>query len=156
MSTNTFSYAGGLISGVQQYQNQLGIQQVQQQQTQMQQQSMLGQARASQDQAISQAQLSQLQQQYSQLALSIGGQSAAQANQPIKTEVKKETRSMFGFKYVREYLDRHKETVMTVGVILFIDYFFLKGALRQRIQRSAERLLSNVEEKLHADQGKAE
>lgn len=58
----------------------------------------------------------------------------------------KEKKSMFG--YTKEYFEKHKETVMTISVVLLIDHFFLHGALRERIRSLLEGVLSSMETRL--------
>lgn len=59
---------------------------------------------------------------------------------------KQEKKSMFG--YTKEYFEKHKETVMTVSVVLLIDHFFLHGALRERIRSLLEGILKSAEQRL--------
>ncbi len=63
----------------------------------------------------------------------------------IKT-IKPKEKHMFGF--AKEYLEKHKDTVMTVLVALFIDHFFLGGALREKIKGITEGILDSAQKKL--------
>jgi hypothetical protein len=49
---------------------------------------------------------------------------------------------------VKEYLNKHRDTVMTLGFALLVDHFVLNGALRERIRRVVEALLTKVEKAL--------
>lgn len=66
--------------------------------------------------------------------------------QLAKPFLKTKEKHMFGF--AKEYLDRHKDTVMTVLVALFVDHFFLGGALRGKIKAITESVLDNAQKKL--------
>lgn len=57
----------------------------------------------------------------------------------VKTKEKKEKNM------IREYLNKHRDTVFTLTFALLIDQFVLGGALRQRIQRVVEAALSRIE-----------
>lgn len=59
----------------------------------------------------------------------------------------KEKKKMFGF--AKEYMERHKDTVMTVVFVLIVDYFFLGGALRHKIKSIAENALDTAQKKLN-------
>lgn len=65
-----------------------------------------------------------------------------QKNLTTKTKEK----HMFGF--AKEYLEKHKDTAMTVLVALFIDHFFLGGALREKIKGITEGILDSAQKKL--------
>ncbi len=58
----------------------------------------------------------------------------------------KEKKTMFGL--AKEYAEKHKDSIMTVIVVLLVDYFFLGGALRQKIKAIAEGALDGVQKKL--------
>lgn len=58
----------------------------------------------------------------------------------------KKGKHMFGF--AKEYLERHKDSVMTVIMVLIVDHFFLGGALRSKIKAVAESVLDNAQKKL--------
>jgi hypothetical protein len=69
------------------------------------------------------------------------------AGQAMAVETKKvEEKNMFG--YAKTYLEKHKDTVMTVSFVLLVDHFFLGGALRERIKSLLEGVLDTAQKKL--------
>ncbi len=70
-----------------------------------------------------------------------------QLSKPTLPTVKtKEKKSMFSF--AKDYTEKHKDSIMTIVVVLLVDYFFLGGALRQKIKSIAEGALDNAQRKL--------
>jgi hypothetical protein len=49
---------------------------------------------------------------------------------------------------VREYLNKHRDVIFTLGCALLVDHFILGGALRTRIQKVVEAALARVEKAL--------
>lgn len=61
---------------------------------------------------------------------------------------KKETK-MLG--KVKEYIEEHKNIIFTLGLVILVDHFLFKGALRERIKTSIEGVLKKVEEQFHKE-----
>ena len=51
-------------------------------------------------------------------------------------------------KSLKEYFEKHKEVIFTVGIVVLIDHFFLNGAFRERLKGLVEKLLTRTEAKL--------
>ncbi len=58
------------------------------------------------------------------------------------------------FTYLKEYFHRNRDTIITIVGVVLIDHFFLRGALRQKIQSVLEKVLSAVEHKLSPSEAK--
>jgi hypothetical protein len=62
---------------------------------------------------------------------------------------KKENKKMLD--NVKGYIEKHKDILFTLGLIILIDHFMFNGALRTRIQSSIEGVLKTVEDRFHKD-----
>ena len=49
---------------------------------------------------------------------------------------------------LKNFFNKHQDIILTVGLVLLVDYFLFNGALRARIQATIEKVLGNVEKKL--------
>lgn len=56
--------------------------------------------------------------------------------------------------YIKNYFNKHQESIMTIVFIILIDHFVFKGAFRGRIQKSVEGMLGNVEKQLGVSNAK--
>jgi hypothetical protein len=63
------------------------------------------------------------------------------------TPEKRKEKGMFG--KVKEYIDEHKNIIFTLGLVILVDHFLFRGALKERIKNSIEGVLTKVEEKFH-------
>lgn len=79
---------------------------------------------------------------YGYAAISALGESS-KINEP--KQPKKEKKML---ENVKGYVDKHRDIIFTIGLVVLIDHFMFKGALRQRIQGSIEGVLKKVEEKI--------
>lgn len=52
---------------------------------------------------------------------------------------------------VKGYFEKHKDVILTLGIVILVDHFLFKGALRNRIQSTVEGCLSKVEKALHKE-----
>lgn len=52
---------------------------------------------------------------------------------------------------VKSYIDEHKNIIFTLGLVILVDHFLFKGALRERIKTSIEGVLTKVENKFHKE-----
>ncbi len=68
---------------------------------------------------------------------------------PPQTPKKKEEKKMLG--KIKEYVDEHKNIIFTLGLIILVDHFLFKGALKERIKTSIEGVLKKVEDKFHKE-----
>ena len=66
-----------------------------------------------------------------------------------KTQQKKEITTMDNLK---KYLDKHSDKLFTVMIVVILDHFFLRGALRSRIEKLAEGLMAKVEKDIGGDE----
>ena len=64
------------------------------------------------------------------------------------TTIKKENKKMLD--NVKGYVEKHKDIIFTLGLIILVDHFLFKGALRSRVKDSIEGVLKNVENKIQA------
>jgi len=46
---------------------------------------------------------------------------------------------------IKEYLNKHRDLIFTVCVVLLIDHFFLGGSLRERVKSLVNKLLDKTE-----------
>jgi hypothetical protein len=53
---------------------------------------------------------------------------------------------------VKGYIEKHKDTLFTLALIILIDQFLFKGALREKIQSSMGKVLEKVEGTLHKEE----
>lgn len=86
-----------------------------------------------------------LQQQQMQSQHAFYQQALAQTGQyfpQLEAVKKKEAKKM---SMVREYINKHRDVIFTLGVALLVDHFILNGALRHRIQRVIEAALAKIE-----------
>lgn len=51
----------------------------------------------------------------------------------------------------RIYLDKHRDTIFTVALVFLADHYILKGALKERLRRLLEGLLTRAENSLHKE-----
>jgi hypothetical protein len=52
---------------------------------------------------------------------------------------------------VKGYVEKHKDMLFTLGLVILVDHFLFKGALRERIKGTVEGALKKVEEKFHKE-----
>jgi hypothetical protein len=67
----------------------------------------------------------------------------------VPQPIKKENKTMLS--NVKAYVEKHKDIIFTLGLIILIDHFMFKGALRNRIQTSIEGVLKKVEDKFQKE-----
>jgi hypothetical protein len=46
---------------------------------------------------------------------------------------------------VKGYIEKHKDIIFTLGLVILVDHFLFKGALRKRIKKTVEGVLSKAE-----------
>jgi hypothetical protein len=52
---------------------------------------------------------------------------------------------------VKGYVEKYKDMIFTLGLVILIDHFMFKGALRERIKTTIEGALKKVEDKFHKE-----
>ena len=63
----------------------------------------------------------------------------------------KET-SMFGFNCIKDWTNKHKDALCTIGFVFLVDWLFLGGALRHKLKAIADELLNKAQRSLsHVD-----
>ena len=61
--------------------------------------------------------------------------------QPIVTPKRRRTM----FENVKDYIGKHRDIIFTLGLVIIVDHFLFKGALRERIKGTIEGILSKAE-----------
>lgn len=62
---------------------------------------------------------------------------------------KKESKTMI--QNVKNYVEKHRDIIFTVGFIFLVDHFMFKGALRDRLKGMIEGVISKVEKEFHKE-----
>jgi hypothetical protein len=52
---------------------------------------------------------------------------------------------------VKGYVEKHKDMLFTLGLVILVDHFLFKGALRERIKATVEGALKKVENSFHKE-----
>jgi hypothetical protein len=52
---------------------------------------------------------------------------------------------------VKGYVEKHKDMLFTLGLVILVDHFLFKGALRERIKGTVEGALKKVENSFHKE-----
>lgn len=52
---------------------------------------------------------------------------------------------------VKGYIEKHKDMIFTLGLVILVDHFLFKGALRERIKSTVEGALKKVENSFHKE-----
>lgn len=52
---------------------------------------------------------------------------------------------------VKGYVEKHKDMLFTLGLVILVDHFLFKGALRERIKSTVEGALKKVENSFHKE-----
>jgi hypothetical protein len=82
------------------------------------------------------------QQQYQPIYSGASGYSGAATQQPIGRK-----KSMLDS--VKNYVEKHKDMLFTIVLVVLIDHFLFGGALRSKIQTTLEGVLKKAEDKFH-------
>jgi len=72
------------------------------------------------------------------------GQAIPTPNEPYKPEVKPQRRKTM-LENVKGYVEKHKDILFTLGLVILVDHFLFKGALRSKIQGTLEGVLKKAE-----------
>lgn len=86
-----------------------------------------------------------------------GSATVGTATAPSWFVLEKETPKKGGktmFDNVKGYVDKHKDMLFTLGLVILVDHFLFQGALRTRIKTSIEGVLKKVEDRFHQDTNK--
>lgn len=51
---------------------------------------------------------------------------------------------------LKEYFNKHKDIIFTAGLIILVDHFLFKGALRTRMQDMVGKMITNAEHSIEA------
>lgn len=51
-------------------------------------------------------------------------------------------------KLIREYIEKHKDAIFTVGLVILLDHFIFGGAFRERIKNTVDKLLDKANKSL--------
>jgi len=54
---------------------------------------------------------------------------------------------------VKGYIEKHKDVIFTLGLVILVDHFLFKGALRERIKKTVEGVLSKAENLIDQKKG---
>ena len=60
-----------------------------------------------------------------------------------KQPKKEEGKTMLG--NVKGYIEKHKDVIFTLGLVILVDHFLFRGALRERIKGTIEGVLKKAE-----------
>ena len=74
----------------------------------------------------------------------LGGTVIPTPNEPYKPEVKPQRRKTM-LENVKGYVEKHKDILFTLGLVILVDHFLFKGALRSKIQGTLEGVLKKAE-----------
>lgn len=89
---------------------------------------------------------------YSDYLPNILGRAQAQSNYPTMPptpEPSKRRNTML--QNVKGYIEKHKDILFTLGLVILVDHFLFKGALRERIKNTIEGALKKVEDAFHKE-----
>ena len=66
----------------------------------------------------------------------------------LPTETKKKESYMNSFK---QYLDKHRDMIFTIALVFVADHYILGGALKERLRKLLEGILTKAESNLHKE-----
>lgn len=91
--------------------------------------------------------MSQLQQALGQQQMNVNyGLRTLSYYQEDKIKNKKEERGTM--KMMKEYLEKHKDAIFTVALVMLVDHFIFGGAFREKIKITIEALLEKAQKQL--------